>query len=134
MHPVFRPEAKAKLLRRRLAGDQDRDDGLVVAGDMEILEVERIAIGLLNGMAGKGAFADLVFKHQYQRPCNDHGIGASSHAGDGEFHEEMGIGQNSRQLLEMGDRELPGTDLCQLSRKLGCFGEIAEDQLRRRFG
>ena len=115
MHPVLGPEAEIQLLRRRLGGDQQRYDGLCLAGDMEILEVEGIAMDLLHGVTGKAALAHLIFENEDQPAGDDDGIGAPTHARNAEFQEDLRLRQGGADPLQMRDGQLPG-------RLLGRFG------------
>jgi hypothetical protein len=88
-----------------------------MAGDMEILKIERIAMGLFDGVARKITFPDLVFEDEDQAADGDDCIGTAAHARDAELQKEVRVWQGGGERLQLRDLDLPGGFLGRFIRK-----------------
>ncbi len=125
-HPVGCP-APLRRARLRVGGDQHRHDGQIVAAEVEILQVERVVVNLVNSIAVEGVGADLELDHKERAMAQQQRICALAHAGNGEFQEEMPGSILAKRVLKNRDFSETRVSLLVLKGMMMGPGELAKN-------
>ena len=102
---VGRPGERGRGVRR-LGGDQDRHDRQVVAAQMEILQIERVVVDLVDRASVELFCADLEFDHVDRVAGDEDRVRALAHSGDEELQEQLAhlpVREDVFQDLDLGD-------------------------------
>lgn len=111
--PILIPLHMQVATGRRMSGDQNWYDRQAMAGLVEMLEVEAIAIDLVQAGAIKLAGAQLIFDHKHNTMSQQNQVRPPPHARDQKFQKGMGIRQVPRQFAQMLDLVIPCGALCR---------------------
>lgn len=84
-------------------GNKYRHNRPVVAVFVEVLEVERVAEGLVDRCCRELALADLVLEDEDQPATYDNRVGSATHARDRELEKDVRPRKLGQQVLQMGN-------------------------------
>ena len=113
--------------RTGFRGNQNWRYGRVVAGFVEIFQVERIIPHLVQRIGFEANLSDFEFQDENHRAYEQDDINPLTHARDGVFEVDLACIAQQR-LFENGDFLLPGPSLGLFQGKFVRLGELAEDE------
>ena len=128
-HPICRSHFTALQPTPGASDHQHRPYNPMVAGGMEVLQVERVVPDLLDVRTLEVCRARLELKHEHHATKQQHAVDALAQARHHKFQEDFAQTERRQQLTQQSNLLLPGVALKEIDRELTRCGQRAEHAL-----